>query len=691
MALGQGFEVHNNGVQFTRILSSGGNTVIDMPAGLSYKFTCVATSGTSASSWDLEFVGAPGTSGSGNVVLASNPTIGSPDISGRMVLNDAIILVARSITSSGGTTAISATTDAVVIVTGTLGHTLTLPTTSSASVFFWIRNSSTQSIEVNTNAGSLVAAVAPGQIVNLICLVSNGGSNVSDWSVHFLGGSTTTGTGASVFATSPTLVTPALGVATATSINSTTIPSSATLITSDNKVTDLTAPTSSFSMNSQKITSLATPADPGDAATKGYVDGVAEGLDIKASCRLATTVADGNIGLSGLSNIDGVTPLAGDRILVKNQTTESQNGIYVADSSSWSRASDASQNGEITPGTFVFVEEGSQADSGWVVTTNGTITIGATAIVWTQFSGAGQITAGTALTKTGNTLDVDLTDAIDSTSTTTAATPNSVKQAYDLANAAVPKSLVDAKGDLIVATAADTVTRLPVGATTGHVLTVDPAEAAGIKWAAAAGGGGGAEVYYEAVDPTLSIGSGGLGITPAIGDMWIESDVDVASTSAQISIGTVTTGAAGSSATVTNTGTGTNAVLAFSIPQGAVGATGPAGATGATGATGANAYNVPIITQATSRDIALTDLGDLIECTSASAMTLTVRSDSTVPGFTNGDQIMILQSGAGQVTIAGNGATINGTPGLKLRAQWSSATLIKRGTNLWVLVGDTSA
>lgn len=122
----------------------------------------------------------------------------------------------------------------------------------------------------------------------------------------------------------------------------------------------------------------------------------------------------------------------------------------------------------------------------------------------------------------------------------------------------------------------------------------------------------------------------------------------------------------------------------------AAGPQGPAGATGATGPAGQNAYNVPIITQATSRDIALTDLGDLIECTSATAMTLTVRSDSTVTGFTNGDQIMILQAGAGQVTIAGNGATINGTPGLKLRAQWSSATLIKRGTNLWVLVGDTA-
>jgi phage-related tail fiber protein len=208
-------------------------------------------------------------------------------------------------------------------------------------------------------------------------------------------------------------------------------------------------------------------------ATKEYVDGVAQGLDIKASCRLATTVADGNIGLSGLSpNIDGVTPIAGDRILVKNQTTGSENGIYVAASGSWSRASDAAQNGEITPGTFVFVEQGSaNADSGWVVTTNGEITIGSTDIVWTQFSGAGQIDAGIALTKTGNTLDVDLTDATNSTSTTTAATPNSVKQAYDLANAAIPKSTVTTEGDIIYATGNAAVTRLGRGSD-GQVLTL---------------------------------------------------------------------------------------------------------------------------------------------------------------------------------------------------------------------------
>jgi len=111
----------------------------------------------------------------------------------------------------------------------------------------------------------------------------------------------------------------------------------------------------------------------------------------------------------------------------------------------------------------------------------------------------------------------------------------------------------------------------------------------------------------------------------------------------------------------------------------------------ASGSNGANAYNVPITTQATSRDIAYSDLGKMIESTSATAVTITVRADATVAGFAVGDQIMILQSGAGQVTIAGNGATVNATPGLTLRTQWSSATLIKRAANTWVLIGDTSA
>jgi len=139
-------------------------------------------------------------------------------------------------------------------------------------------------------------------------------------------------------------------------------------------------------------------------ATQEYVDSVKQSLDIKDSVKVATTE---NITLSGTQTIDEVSVVAGDRVLVKNQSTASENGIYVVSAGSWSRADDANSNDSVTAGMFVFVEEGTvNSDSGFVLTTNGPITLGTTSLSYTQFSGAGQVTAGAGLTKTGNTLDV---------------------------------------------------------------------------------------------------------------------------------------------------------------------------------------------------------------------------------------------------------------------------------------------
>lgn len=153
---------------------------------------------------------------------------------------------------------------------------------------------------------------------------------------------------------------------------------------------------------------IADPSAAQDIATKNYVDTVfanaVAGLDVKASVRAATT---GNITLSGTQTIDGVSLVAGDRVLVKNQTNGAENGIYVVASGAWSRASDADSNAEVTAGLFVWVEEGTtNADTGWVLTTNNPIVLGTTALTFAQFSGAGQIIAGAGLTKTGNQIDV---------------------------------------------------------------------------------------------------------------------------------------------------------------------------------------------------------------------------------------------------------------------------------------------
>jgi len=142
--------------------------------------------------------------------------------------------------------------------------------------------------------------------------------------------------------------------------------------------------------------------------SKEYVDAVKVGLDFKDSVRVATTGS--NISLSSApAAIDGVTLSADDRVLVKDQSAGAQNGIYVfnGSGSAMTRATDADANAEVTSGMFTFVTEGTvNADSGFVLTTDGSITVGSTALAFAQFSGAGQITAGAAMTKTGNTLDV---------------------------------------------------------------------------------------------------------------------------------------------------------------------------------------------------------------------------------------------------------------------------------------------
>jgi predicted acyltransferase (DUF342 family) len=159
-----------------------------------------------------------------------------------------------------------------------------------------------------------------------------------------------------------------------------------------------------INMGNKRITNVADPVNATDVANKAYVDSVSQGLDVKDSVRVATT---GNITLSGLQTIDGVAVVAGDRVLVKNQTDAKTNGIYEVKSGAWSRTVDADVSSKLSPGMFTFVEEGStNADSGWVLSTDGAITLGTTLINFVQFSGAGSIIAGNGLTKTGNTLQV---------------------------------------------------------------------------------------------------------------------------------------------------------------------------------------------------------------------------------------------------------------------------------------------
>jgi hypothetical protein len=186
--------------------------------------------------------------------------------------------------------------------------------------------------------------------------------------------------------------------------------------------------TGTVDVASKRITAVATPTASTDAANKAYVDDARTGLDAKASVRAASTAnvtvtytAAGGTSARGQittapNTLDGVTLAANDRILLKDQSTGAQNGIWVVSTLGtgangvWDRATDFDADLEVTSGAYVWVEEGTtNLDSAWVLTTNNPIIIGGasgTALVWVLFSSSGSLIAGAGMTKTSNTIDV---------------------------------------------------------------------------------------------------------------------------------------------------------------------------------------------------------------------------------------------------------------------------------------------
>jgi hypothetical protein len=201
-------------------------------------------------------------------------------------------------------------------------------------------------------------------------------------------------------------------VTTATNIADTDVPSLTSAKISDfdtqvrsSRLDQMAAPTASVSLNNQKLTNVANPTNPSDAATKAYVDAGQQGLIVKDAVVIATT---GNIILSGLQTIDGYVLNTDDRVLVKNQTAEEENGIYKAKGGAWVRAEDADDDEEVETGLFVFVELGTVNEaSGWVLTSPNPIELDVDPLIFAKFSGAGQIEAGDGLIKTGNTIDIN--------------------------------------------------------------------------------------------------------------------------------------------------------------------------------------------------------------------------------------------------------------------------------------------
>ena len=318
--------------------------------------------------------------GTGVVVFSNTPTLVTP-----------VLGVATATSINKVTITTPATGSTLTIADGktfTASNTLTFTGTDASSVAF----SAGGTVAYVANKLSVFAATSSSELAGVI--------------------SDETGTGALVFANTPTLVTPVLGAATATSITAT----SGNMVINaaaagNNNVNLVPTGTGTVDVGSKRITSLAEPTADSDAATKYYVDAARSGLDIKNSVKVATTA---NITLSNTQTIDGVALSVGDRVLVKDQSSAVQNGVYVVASGSWTRATDADAPAELNPGTFVFVEQGTvNSDTGFVVTSDGALTIGTDAINWTLFSTSGTLIAGAGLSKNGYTLEVNVANGIE--------------------------------------------------------------------------------------------------------------------------------------------------------------------------------------------------------------------------------------------------------------------------------------
>lgn len=187
------------------------------------------------------------------------------------------------------------------------------------------------------------------------------------------------------------------------------------------------AATADYSINSHKLTNLLDPTAAQDAATKNYVDLAVQGITWKAAVRAATTVTGALASAyANASVIDGVTLATGDRILLKNQSTPSENGIYtVAASGAPTRATDMDANTEV-PQAAVFVREGTTlADSAWVCSNDGAITLGTTGLTFVQFSTAGGVQSSTT-TVAGITRYATTVETLAKSVSTAAVTPASL-------------------------------------------------------------------------------------------------------------------------------------------------------------------------------------------------------------------------------------------------------------------------
>jgi hypothetical protein len=265
--------------------------------------------------------------------------------------------------------------------------------TGTSTVFTdWLAINTDGSVAVNGSVG------AAGQV-----FVSAGAGAPAAWSnsatISNIPNSSLTNSSVTIGSTAFALGSTHTTLAGLTSVTSTTFVGALTGAASSNLLLTGGSMTGTITMDgTHTVTGLPDPTNASDAANKNYVDNAVAGLEWKASAAVATTA---NITLSGLQAIDTYTTLAGDRVLVKNQTNQTQNGIYIAASGAWSRSTDANTSAELSNASLYVTNGSINLDTGWTQTTANP-TIGSSNIVFAQFTGGGSFTAGTGISIAGN-------------------------------------------------------------------------------------------------------------------------------------------------------------------------------------------------------------------------------------------------------------------------------------------------
>jgi hypothetical protein len=483
--------------------------------------------------------------------------------------------------------------------------------------------------------------------------------------------------------------------------------SSATQTALDAKLASATAATTYAPIASPTFTGSVTlpgaPTSDLHAATKLYVDNVTAGINFHESVHaasttnLATTYANGTSGVGAtltadtsraFAVLDGESVVLGQRVLIKNQTDAKQNGIYTLTtvgsvSAPWvlTRATDADNNptGEMKTGDFVFVQNGTvNASVGYINnSTANPIVIGTDNISYVEFSAGKTVVAGSGLTEAvPGTLSI-ATGAI----TSAMIADGSIVDADVNASAAIAKTKI--AGTAI--TAADTGTVTSTMILDGTIATGDIADGAITT----------AKIADGAV-ATVDIADGAVTSAKIADGAIVNADINASAAIAQSKIDGLSSSFAAKADLNSPTFTGTVAGITKSmVGLGNVDNTTDANKPVSTATqTALNAKSDAVIVinaQTSNYTLALTDFDDLVEMNVGSANTLTVPTNSSV-ALPVGTRIHVVQTGSGQTTITpAGGVTVNGTPGLKTRAQWSAVTLVKRATDTWVAFGDLTA